>query len=193
MRFQTKITSTKVHIGDTSDEIDFSDDESKNFNSTSKIEELPIFTNNIQLQGDDSENTMNAEILEKIPNAEGDALVKKIENFEDEIESVDEDEKKATFAIKGDVNVTSDEISFYENESKIFTDAKIDEKLPNFANENLNEEIEFLEDNSKTNKETKMIEKISCAGRVAGSKMSENLDDEIENNSNKTEGNEIVF
>ena len=136
---------------------------------------------------------MNTEILKKNPNAGGDALVKKIENFEDEIESIDEDEKKTTFAIKDDIDVTSDEITFYENESKIFTDAKINEKLPNFANENLNEEIEFLGDNSKTNKETKMIEKISCAGRVAGSKMSENLDDEIENNSNKTEGNEIVF
>ena len=136
---------------------------------------------------------MNAEILEKIPNAGGDALVKKIENFEDDIESIDEDEKKATFAIKDDVDFKSDEISFYENESKIFTDAKINEKLPNFANENLNEEIEFLGENSKTNKETKMIKKISCAGRVAGSKMSENLDDEIEDDSNKTEGNEIVF
>ena len=71
--------------------------------------------------------------------------------------------------------------------------SEINEKLANFANENLNEEIEFLGDNSKTNKETKMIEKISFAGRVVGSKMSENLDDEIENDSNKTEGNEIVF
>ena len=105
-------TKAEDDIGDTSIEIDFSDNESKKFTDTEMIENPTSINTNInekiQFQNENSKNFIDTKMLEKIPSAAGDFNRKKSVTFDDEIRYFGDDSKNPIEAIKDMVILVTD-------------------------------------------------------------------------------------